>query len=60
MEEEVYVEDKGDVRNRKPDVRVVESPVSWEPSAGEASTAVIDEPIELDAIDVMPQRSVLI
>jgi hypothetical protein len=60
MEEKVYVEDEGEVRLRKPDVRVVESLISWEPSAGETSTAVVDEPIELEAIDILPERSVLI
>src|SRR3954454_5777316 len=41
MEEKVYVEDTddGEMRLRRPDVRVVEFPSSTPPTAGDASTA---------------------
>jgi hypothetical protein len=63
MEEKVYVEDDGDIRLRKPDVRVTGMPAPWQPSggAGSNSTAVIDEPMLLEAFgDPLKARSVLI
>jgi hypothetical protein len=61
MEEKVYVEDASERRLRKPDVRVVEFPMAWEPELGAASTAVLDEPLSIEPIgDPIRQRSVLI
>jgi hypothetical protein len=62
MEEKVYVEDEsGKQQLRKPDVRVVEFPTRWDPASGQASTAVLDEPISLEPVgDPIRQRSVLI
>jgi hypothetical protein len=61
MEEKVYVEDDGDLRLRRPDVRVVEFPKTWNADAGEASTAVLDEPMLLEPVgDPIRERNVLI
>jgi Protein of unknown function (DUF4058) len=61
MEEKVYVEDDSEVRLRRPDVRIVENPTPWNPEAGGASTAVLDEPMLLKPVgDPIRQRSVLI
>jgi hypothetical protein len=61
MEEKVYVEDEGETRLRKPDVRVVESLKPWEPDSGAIATAVLDEPMLLEPLgDPIRQRSVLI
>jgi hypothetical protein len=61
MEEKVYVEDESDFGTRKPDVRVVYDPVPWSPAAGQAGTAVIDQPMLLEPFgDPIRQRSVLI
>jgi len=61
MEEKVYVEDDSEIQLRRPDVRVVENPPEWEARAGDASTAVLDEPVMLQPIgDPIRQRSVLI
>src|SRR5277367_5731015 len=61
MEEKVYVEDESEIQLRRPDVRVVENPPAWLPQPGEASTAVLDEPVLLQPIgDPIRQRSVLI
>src|ERR1700761_5686378 len=49
-EEKVYVEDDGEPRLRKPDVRVVENPTSWSPEPGVIGTAVIDEPMLLEPV----------
>jgi hypothetical protein len=63
MEEKVYVEDTddGEMRLRRPDVRVVEFPSSTPPTVGDASTAVLDEPMLLEPVgDPIRERSVLI
>ena len=67
MEEKVYVDEAaGDPQTRRPDVRVVEHPTASGPgSCGVATaattTAVLDEPIELDLVgDPIRERSVLI
>jgi hypothetical protein len=61
IEEKVYVEDDSETRLRKPDVRVVENPTVWNPDAGSAFTAVLDEPMLLEPIgDPIRERSVLI
>ncbi len=61
IEEKVYVEDEKDREIRKPDVRVVDAPVSWQPSPGESSTAVLDAPVRLEPVgDPIKHRSVLI
>jgi hypothetical protein len=61
MEEKVYVEDESEKRLRRPDVRVVESPTPWQPSAGATATAVLDEPMLLEPVgDPIRERSVLI
>ncbi len=61
MEEKVYVEEEGKQWLRRPDVRVVEKPTSWQPEAGQSSTAVLDEPMLLEMVgDPIRQRSVLI
>lgn len=61
MEEKVYVEDAGDTRMRRPDVRIVEMPTSWRPDAGAVGAAVLDEPMLLEPVgDPIRQRSVLI
>jgi hypothetical protein len=60
MEEKVYVEDDGDVRLRRPDVRVVEMP-NRNAELGDVGTALLDEPIMLEPLgDPIRQRSVLI
>jgi hypothetical protein len=61
MEEKVYVEDDGQTRLRRPDVRVVENPTPWRSQAGAPGAAVLDEPMLLEPIgDPIRQRSVLI
>src|SRR5437660_12516901 len=61
MEEKVYVEDEGETRLRRPDVRIVENPTPWHPKGGDMSTAVLDEPIYLEPVgDPIRQRSVQI
>ena len=61
MEEKVYVEDESDSRLRRPDVRIVEFQTPWQPAAGEAATAVLDEPMLLEPVgDPIRERSVLI
>lgn len=61
IEEKVYVEDDGKFRLRRPDVRVVEAPLGWEAALKPESTAVLDEPLLLEAFgDPIKQRSVLI
>lgn len=62
MEEKVYVEDESERHLRRPDVRIVETPMPWEPGTrAPTSTAVVDEPILLEPIgDPIRQRSVLI
>lgn len=61
MEEKVYVEDEGETRLRKPDVRIAEVPMLWHSESGAASTSVLDEPILLEPMDdPMLDRSVLI
>jgi hypothetical protein len=61
MEEKVYVEEEGETRLRKPDVRVVHNPTAWQPDEGEVSTAVLDEPMLLEPLgDPIRERSVLI
>lgn len=61
MEEKVYVEDGDEIRLRKPDVRIEESPVGWQPRGGMVSTAVLDEPLLLEPLgDPIRHRSVLI
>ncbi len=61
MEESVYVEDETEKEVRRPDVRVVENAGLWQPGAVAVSTAVLDEPIELEPLgDPIRQRSVRI
>ncbi len=61
MEEKVYVEDEGETRRRKPDVRIVENPTPWQPEAGASATVIVDEPMQLEPLgDPIRQRSVLI
>ena len=61
MEEKVYVEDEGETRLRRPDVRVVEFPSYSQPKSGSAATAVLDEPMLLEPVgDPIRERSVLI
>lgn len=61
MEEKVYIEDEGEVRLRKPDVRVVYNPTPWLAGTGDVSTAVLDEPLELELVgDPIRERNVLI
>ena len=63
MEEKGYVEDDGNTRVRRPDVRVVENPTPWRPAEGAAATAttVLDEPMLLEPLGgPIRERSVLI
>src|SRR5215213_10779183 len=62
MEEKVYVEDEGEPRRlRRPDVRVVDAPLSREASPGQVSTAVLDKPMLLEPVgDPIRERCVLI
>jgi hypothetical protein len=61
MEEKVYVEDESEIQLRRPDVRVVENPPAWPARPGEASTALLDEPVLLEPVgDPIRQRTVLI
>ncbi|HSI37316.1 MAG: DUF4058 family protein [Phycisphaerae bacterium] len=61
MEEKVYVEDESEIRLRRPDVRIVENPTPWQPSAGDSATAVVDEPVLLEPVgDPIRERNVVI
>jgi hypothetical protein len=57
-EEKVYDEDDTETRLRRPDIRVVESPTPWTPTAGATAMAIIDQPMLLKAVgDPIRQRS---
>jgi hypothetical protein len=61
MEEKVYIEDEGTIQLRKPGVRVVQMRAPWSSGGGESATAVIDEPMLLEAFgDPLRARSILI
>jgi hypothetical protein len=61
MEEKVFVEAEHERRLRKPDVRIVETEMDWQPGAGTSGTAVLDLPmIHQPLNDPVRRRSVLI
>ena len=61
MEEKVYVEDAGEIRLRKPDVRIVEMPGLSRGDFAGGGAAVLEEPMLLEPIgDPIRHRSVLI